>query len=435
MSPLLVIQVVALQALAWGGPLPPPVVEQPTLPPAAPAAAAQEPPTRPAEPTKGEVELPEAVLTLRDGRVFTGFLIEKTDARFVLRIVGIDTPFEMKQVERYRILEPVMERYRTLRLAIADDDAEQILQLADFLVSRGRLEVAVQELEKLRLKVPRNREVAARLDLLRQQQDLDALAREPEDAGSAKAGEPRSTATLLSPELQNLVKVYELDLATSPPVIVGRSTSEAVLKKYASHPLVPTTREGREAMVRDGGLGMVDLMFRLRAREFYPQIKVEQTPEPLKVFREEVHKSLLLSGCSTSGCHGSVGAGRLVFATQRPLSEAAALTNFYILSKFRTDDGKLLLDMDAPERSLLLQLGMPREQSTRPHPFVPSAETGADQWRASVRNVQDRKFQQVVGWVKSLAKPRPSYGLDYLPVRPFEPMVDQAGKPAAPIGK
>ncbi|CAN5857879.1 hypothetical protein BH11PLA1_BH11PLA1_20780 [soil metagenome] len=407
--------------------------------PGGPAVPPPTPGSSPAAPTKsGDAALPEAVITLRDGRAFTGLLVTKTPDGFILRIAGIDTTFAAPKVESYRVLEPALDRYHHMRAAIDDDDAPQLLQLIDFLTTRDLLTEAVKEAEALAARQPSNPDAKAKLQRLTQLIDLKQSESDAADNGGPMGGRPeqgdptlRQPVPLLTVEQANLIKVYELDLDKAPAVLVPRGASEAVFARYAGDPLVPPSKEGRDALIREGSGKMLELMFRLRARDFYPQVKVLRTPDALRAFREDVQQPLLLVGCATSGCHGGTSAGRFMLAAQRAQSERAALTNFYILSNFKTDAGKSLLDFDHPEKSALIQLALPREQSTYPHPAVPSAQSGVDQWRPALRGRADGRIAQIVKWMGGLFQPRPKYDVGYQPARPLAPLEAGAGGPGS----
>jgi hypothetical protein len=402
--------------------------------PAPETTPAASPPATSAE----RAEPREAVVILRDGRTFSGVLVSQNDKSVVLNIGGLDTTFATPKVERVRMLEPVLERYKALRASIDDHNSEQLLLLVDFLIARDKLAESVKELEALIARQPNNEGAKLKLDRVL---TLVALRESEEEAAAAQAdgrlqpGAAPSTdrdsgggggAPLLTPEQANLLKVFELDLDQRPAVAVPRQVGEEVMQKFAGDPLVPTTKEGRDALIAEGSLGLVDLMFRLRARDYYSQIRVLSTPQPLQKFREEIQQGLLLSGCATSGCHGSYAGGRLVLATRRPTSEIGALTNFLIINEFRMSDGSALLNFQKPEHSALIELALPRDQSARPHPPAPHPETGADQWRPFIRGRSDPRVARIAAWVSSIYQPRAQYSVGYTPVRPFVPEANQA---------
>jgi hypothetical protein len=445
-------------APAVPAPAPPaPAAPAPAAPaPAAPAPAA--PATPPPEPLSIVEEEPEAILFLRDGQQFSGLLVEKTDERVVLRIAGIPATFKADAVDRVKVLPPIVERYAQLRAAIADDDADQLVKLIDWLIARRRFDLALREAEALLARKPdstlakRTRDDVARQVELHNQARARRLAQEkgadrtatPPASDTPPASTPAAPAATppaqpfdpfptLTPEQINTIKVYEIDLASPPRLDVPRETITKVLERFAGHPLIPMTKEGRDAVYRQPAAQTLDLFFRLRAREFYGEVKVLDQPEPMRLFRDDVHRQWLTNSCATTACHGGAEAGRLVLKNTRPGTDETVYTNFWIISQFKTADGSPLLDFERPERSVLLQMALPREDAAPPsarHPVVlrgpappaPSAPPVAlDAWKPVFRRADDKRFAMAVSWLKAMYRPRPSYNLDYKPVRPFTP--------------
>ena len=111
-------------------------------------------------------------------------------------------------------------------------------------------------------------------------------------------------------------------------------------------------------------------------------------------------------------------------------------TNFYILSKFQLAGGTPLINWEEPEKSPLLQLGLPRGKSRRPHPEVPHRVSGHDMFKATFQTTEDPQFKQAVEWIKSLYRPRPEYPIAYVPFRPLEaPAIPGTGGTPAIAGK
>lgn len=388
----------------------------------------------------------QALLFLNDGRRFQGVLMERTPAHYVLRIAGIDTEFSSLDVDRIRFVRPAAERYVELRKAVPDDDVEQRVKLVGWLVDRGELELARRELDPILIQSPEyavakrlNVELTRLLEL--KQRAIDESQADESVDGSPDAGDPPPTTPsrgaavpLLTPEQINLMKVFEVDLTKPPTLTIPREVMTRAFEAFATNPLVPPTKEARDALLRAPVTEQLDLLFRLRARELYPQVKVQGQPETMRSFAEDVHRPLILNACATSACHGGEEAGRLTFATRKGSSEAALYTNFYILDRYKTDAGQPLLNWDDPERSLLLQMALPREQALARHPAVIRGPGNLDQWKPSIRGASDRRYQQVVAWMRSMYRPRPDYGIDYQPVRPLEPVkAPPAAKTGTPV--
>ncbi len=446
-----------LAALPLGGAHRQPAPSQPPPPPAdatpqTPAKGPEQSPEKspaPPSPSKTPVrkDEPEVILHLVDGRRFSGFLVEKNALEIIIRIAGIKTPFKVEAVDRYEILPPVLERYTELRKTIDDEDVDALLRLCEWLVARQQLDTALLELDALLKRQPTSGPVMRQRQLVLKQIDLRDKSRTrpidgapsapPAGVDGSDAARPSSrpddgrqglrSGTLfepfpyLSPDDINLIKVYEVDLAKPPRLEIPREVITSLLDRFNGHPALPTGREGREAVYRLSPREQLDLLFRVRARDLYPQVRVLEQPESLRVFRDDVQRTWLLNSCATAACHGGSEAGRLILAAKRPSSDAVVSTNFYILSQFRTSDGAPLLDFENPEKSPLIQAALPREEAVFKHPAVLRGGEARDAWKPTFRSRDDRRYQQAIAWIRMLYQPRPQYGIKYAPARPFTP--------------
>jgi hypothetical protein len=467
-------------ALLAAGSLTTALAGQPANPPSStpPASAppASTPPAAPAAPASDE--LPEVELTLKDGQQFMGQLVERDDRRVVLRIAGIRTTFAAENVQRLRVLPTLMERYRGLREAIDDADSEQLLRLVDWLAERRRFDLAKAELDALIKRQPQNVQAQRKRQTLERMATLaertKAPARQttqpptqpptqptnpaatpaptpgpapsepPASAPSAPAGGPPTPAAvpLLTPEQINLMKVYEIDLTTQPRVVVPPETLRKLFEDHDKDPSIPTTQEGRDALRRRPGYELLDLIFAVRARELYPTVRVLDQPESIRRFRDDVFRNWLANSCATNACHGGAEAGRFILPTRAPGTDPTVYTAFWIVNQFRLADGRPLINVEQPAQSALLQMGLPREQSAIPHPPVLRAGPGGggggggggqrDAFRPVFRSEEDPRFQAAVDWIQSLYMPRPSYTLEYQPLKPLAPAPPTPTTPPTP---
>jgi hypothetical protein len=375
---------------------------------------------------------------MKDGQRFTGMLVEQSEEQLVLRIEGIQTPFPAAAVDRVRVMRPILERYEEMRTLMGDDPA-QIIKLADWLRARDQLELALTEVERALRIAPENTEARQLKLLIAMQIELRERARSnapqreaspvPLAPSSAPSNELQLNFPLLTPEQISLMKVYEVDLARAPRIVINRGTITKLMEQYRSHHLIPVTQEGREAIYRRPSREVLELMFRVQARDLYPEVQVVDQPESIRMFRDQVHRTWLINSCATNLCHGGKEAGRLLLSNRRPNSEASVYTNLLIMERFRLDDGTPLINYENPERSPLLQLALPRKDAIFRHPVVPVGVSGADGWSAVFRSPEDRRFEQAVEWMRSMYRPRPEYPLDYTPPGPSEP----TGPPPEPI--
>jgi hypothetical protein len=361
---------------------------------------------------------------LKDGRVFSGPLVRQNDYETVLSIAGIPMTFMADEIERTEILPPIMERYRALRDAVGADP-EQIVRLAEWLQSREKYELALTEVDRA-LSIDKTNAGAIRLRPILTQQILLKFARvkkAPEPVIPAAPTPPaaqRANVPLLSQAEVDLIKVYETKFEEHPGIVIPRATIQKMLEKYSSHPLVPITKEGRDAILRQTPAEQLDLMFKLQAREFYQDVQIINQPKSFNEFRTDISHNWLINSCATNACHGGTEAGRLILYNGSPNQARSLYTNFLILSRYRLNDGTPLLDFEDPDRSPLLQYGLARDKSRRPHPIAPRG-LQKDAWKAVFRSTDDVQFKAAVDWIKSLYRPRPVYPIIYTPLKPFEP--------------
>lgn len=396
-------------------------VEQPPEKSAAPAAAVPD-----------EDERTELVVHLKDGRRFTGPVVRESGDEVVIAIAGIPQSFPTADIDRLEMLKPVMERYRELHEAVGNDP-DQIVNLAEWLRQRGKYELALTEIQHA-LVLDKTHGPSLKLKKLLEEQIIlkhKSIRRDPEKAEPASPvrTNPIRAADfpLLTPADVQLIKIFETNLDEKPRVLIDRQTVAKMLEKYSDHPLVPITREGREALLRQSPLETLDLMFKLQARDFYPQVEVLDQPKAFVTLRDQISRTWLINSCSTTLCHGGADAGRLALYNHNPNSERTVYTNFYILSKFRLASGTPLINWDEPEKSPLVQIGLPRGKSRYPHPKVPHRISGNDIFKPAFQTTDDPQFKQAVEWLKSMYRPRPEYPIVYNPIRPFE-------APASPPG-
>ncbi len=389
-----------------------------------------------ADPPIPTTEEPECIITLLDGGQMTGRLVEETADEVVIRVGEVLTRFKNKDIERLMLVEPLLERYRRMRLAIDDTDAEQRLLLSEWLMGQGRYVLALREAKGV-LEFEPNNPRAIELDrLLTQQVRLQESARSiPEEGTDAPADTrtKRPEFPLLSPEQINLLRVFEVDLKRPPKMSVSRETVEKILAYYAEDDRVPRNPEQRRALYRKRADEILGLLFDLRARELYGEVRVEEDPPAFRAFRVDVHNEWLLRGCATNRCHGGEDAGRLYLANQRWRAEPTVYTNYLILDRFRTKDGRALIDYEEPDKSLLLELALPLEISTYPHPAV--SELGRERpWRPVINSRDDANFKKTVSWIRAMYRPHTDYPIDYTPPVPLSAQAipgtgDTPGKP------
>jgi len=379
-------------------------------------------------------DITEAIITKTDGKQVEGLLIREDADAIVLQTRRGEVIIPTSLVRDVEILDPLIERYRRLRADIPEGDVIGRINLAEWLRDRRAYRLALSEVDKALSIEPFNREAKR----LRRWLELQIeLARPAEGTASERGRERRDRREkkrefpLLGEGEVNLLKVFEVDLSDPPRMVIDRETVDRFLEAYADHPLIPPTEAGRDAIRRWAAPRVLDLMFRVKARDFYHDVRVLDDPEAMKRFREEVHDRWLINSCATTACHGGEAAGRLYLnndTMRRGKREEIVYTNFLILERFKLADGTPLIDYEHPRSSPLLQMGLPREKSEHPHPEV-GARRGTAGWRHVFRDDRDLRFREALEWINAMYRPRPDYPIEYEPPKPDGPLSETPAEP------
>jgi hypothetical protein len=399
-----------------------------------------DPPPDPAAPVDGTV-------ILRDGQRRSGRVVEDGFDEVVLDIDGIRARFPREEVEAVVLLPGFEERYAQYRAAART--AAQRLDLCRWLVRERRYELARSELEPLAASDP-SREASELLGFVRAQLDLEAQAppsppvpgRGGDDEGDpaedldapdapGAPGAPGAPSRIISRKDVNLIRVYEIDLDRPPRLVVGAETIRTLIDRYAANPAIPGSEAERRALFRAEPVEVVELMFRLRARDLYPGVEVISEPWSLNLFRERVHNTWLLNTCATAACHGGGDGGRFQLHRRRYRDERVRYTNLLLLERLDVGLAVPLVNYEDPELSLIIQHGLPRAEARYPHPAV-------DGWSPIFERSGKRMQRDTVKWIESMVRPRPAYPVILDPVSapgpaPLPPVPPDAG-PAAPPG-
>jgi len=354
------------------------------------------------------------IVFLNDGRVRRGTILEDGFDQVVLSIEGIRTVLPRDQVDFVELEPTFEERLEQFRDAIGPHDHIRRIELARWLISERRHEMARDELEIVvrRSELPEARHL---LTLVEAQLALNERGRingTSDDGGAGASQSLRDQSRrgiptrLLTAEDVNVIRVYELDLDRAPRLTITPDTIDRLIEKHGASPLIPTGA-GRMAMLRADPVEIARLMFQLRARDFYPEIIVHGEPHHLHVFRQRVHNAWLIPNCSTSRCHGGADGGAFFLHNDNHKDERVRYTNLMILDQTRID-GRPLIDYEDPMMSLIVQHALPRHHARMPHPDVRG-------WRPVLTQGNRRLLDDTINWIQSMHRPRPLYPIDYEP--------------------
>ncbi len=354
----------------------------------------------------------EGTVILRNGQLRKGIIIEDTFDHVLIEINGIRTKL-VRRIVDYVVLVPTFEElYAQYKATLKPNMPDAHLDLCRWLLKERRYELARAELLELfeYAQLPDAtrllRFVDAQLALASRPDDAP---REPQRATTRPDGNKRGLPDgILSRADVNLIRVYEIDFDRPPKVAVPHETIRALIQNYRSSTLIPDSEEARTAMFRLEPIEIVRLMFELRARDLYPQVKVLSEPWGLNMFRRRVHDAWLINRCATSRCHGGPDAGRFRLHRRHYKDERVRYSNLLTLQRLDLDRAWPLINYDKPENSLIIQYGLPASRAHKPHPAVKG-------WKPIFTRSTSRMLSHTVNWIEAMMQPRPEYPLEYQP--------------------
>ncbi|MEM0983014.1 MAG: hypothetical protein AAGI17_03585 [Planctomycetota bacterium] len=392
-------------------------------------------------------------VVLRAGGELSGFLVEQTPDVVVIRVDRRETRLAREDVISVTPLAPVAERYHERRLMVSLDDARSLTALAGWLRDRRAYRTALRDARAAVEADPFSVEAAdmarwltAQVAMIEASEKNRQRRKETEPEGE-KRPDPEIEAAIerdrrlqqrragefptLSPDEINLIRVWEVDLTNPPRIMVADEVIDDLVEEYADRPGVPRTEEAIRQLKRAPSARVLDLMFRLRAQEFYSEVRVLDHPASLRIFRDDVHRRIV-NACASAECHGGQQAGRLWLRRRQVNSDATVYTNFFILDKFKLRDGSPLIDYEDPEQSPLLQMAMRPTVSSRQHPQL-GVGPGRN-YRPLFDGPRDASFRRAVEWIRGMYQPRPDYAIRYEPPVPASLLVDEnrTQKPGEP---
>jgi hypothetical protein len=151
------------------------------------------------------------------------------------------------------------------------------------------------------------------------------------------------------------------------------------------------------------------------------EVKITNDPAIFAEYKRTI-QPMILTGCATAGCHGGVNGGKL-FLYGTPENDAASYTNFYLLMTTSAQVNgaqRMMIDRTYPDKSLIVEFGLPSELSKVNHPEVKGAV-----WRSIFRSPEDAQYKTFTRWMDKLVTPDPKYGFDFS-------LEDPVAKPEAP---
>jgi len=304
------------------------------------------------------------------------------------------------------------EEYRRRLARIDPNSAADHFEIGQWAFQEGLLAIAVKELSIAKRLDPSS-ETAAYLH----KQASEALARRRKGAKRppGKKGPGTKKKWLIKKRDMNRIRLSELQPKERVKVAFRKKVIERFVDKMQSsedfrgdQDFAKTFRkwraERRLAYILDyaeDDWGLLD------------DIEIRGDPRVFQTFRKRVWP-LVAKNCASSNCHGGrKGKGQLKLLNVSTSDSRALYTNFLILDLYAKKAGRMI-SRDIPNRSLLMEYGLPEKYAQVKHPGDKKAKR-----KPIFRDTKDPRYVVVGKWIDSLTRPHPNYKVKYQP--PFGP--------------
>jgi hypothetical protein len=341
------------------------------------------------------------IVTHRDGSTYTGDVSEDEQGKVTVMVRHIPIVINRSDVVSIKYVDD--EDFPKKLASLPPNDIKGRMDLAKWALGERKYDQAIQAAEAVLKIDPNNAEATEFINMVRRQREMDRNHPAPAagtgttahtGAGSttAPANEPRKTLTA---DDINLIRQAELsdkeDFRVQFNNDVRRKYCDANkinLAEFQSHPPTAQAREIIKA-----------------APAMRNDVRITSDPASFTTYRQKV-QPVMMQGCATAGCHSGQTGGSFVMVNTATDSEPTAYTNFYILTQYRQKVGKSnvgMIERTTPQKSLLLQYGLPPENADPKHPDVPN-------YRPIFRTPNDPRFQIIATWLgEQLTVPAPDY--------------------------
>jgi hypothetical protein len=348
----------------------------------------------------------QGVVTTIDGRNFEGEITER-GGEVVIRVKGIESTLNRDDIAAI-VYGTFVERFEKALAALKPDDVAGRVALGRDALGRGAYDQANKAAGAALDIDPLDRPARDLMSAIEQQQRAASAAVTPKTPATPEAETPREKpADLISEELINTIRQSELRAEDSR---VRIRFANNVRKRYVDSQANLTYGEFIKQSETEQALEML----RNGKKELVPDIIVATDPPMLLEYNRRV-QTVVLQGCATSQCHGGGSKGSMPLVSPARSTEESMI-NFHTLVTYqasvgeKTDTGGIfsgpaarkLIDRESPDRSLLLEFGLPKNRTQSPHPEVKG-------YNGIFRDSNDPQYKLILNWINELKKPSPNY--------------------------
>ena len=358
------------------------------------------------------------IVKTRDGRTLEGDVTEKTDV-VIVTIRGIPTSIARENLESMQYVGTIDEQYkRKLAELPKIPTSRDHLDLARWLFDSKAYELARTEADAALQLDANNAEAQTLSTTIQGQLRLDRAKTtgatpvspvKPATPGQPVITTPGDASTSHTASMHKYLSLDEINLLKQAEWSETDTGVKTALSPEARKKYVTSVQGNVAAFSALSPADQARQILENGTNDQRKEVKIVNDPAILAEYKRTI-QPMILTGCATAGCHGGTGGGKL-FLYGTPENDAATYTNFYLLMKCSAQVGgaqRMMIDPEYPEKSLIVEFGLPSELSKVSHPEVKGAV-----WRSMFRSPEDGQYKTLMRWMGKLVRPEPKYGFDF----------------------
>jgi hypothetical protein len=356
-------------------------------------------------------------LQLKDGSSVTGDVSETAGGYLVKSKYGSR---EISKSDVVKIADVVsfLDEYKQKLAGIDAKSAEDHFKLADWAYNNNQPGVAEKEARQA-LEIDKEHSGAKKLlELL-----TAGTTAGDGGTGGTKDGATGQTSPPVKPGEIRLVNAADIDrirLAelfddeNQLPIVFQNNVAKRFLESESGRDIASDPKALARFHVAQLGFKAVQMRDAVEgqpnAEDIKKDIVVKSDPRVVAKMRASVWP-LVASRCGNRDCHGGAKLNGVVRLVNRgDEATSVAYTNFVLLDGTVNKSGDRLIDRNEPERSLLLQYGLP---NTIPPQVGQSRHLKVKGWIPLYKNESAEAYRTALAWIRSLRKNAPATTLEY----------------------
>jgi len=352
----------------------------------------------------------QQTIKLKNGMEMTGDVEKTPDGYRIKTASGVVTVIRADMVASIEDMASPQEEYEKQKAKTEidpKDPSKGHYSLARWAYRKGYLEIAKKELQEA-LSLKPDYELAQLLlkQVERQMNKPAGPVRGPEGGPTVTPVQPTEMPLMGRIDI-NRIRLGELREDDDVALAFAGDVVAEFIKDYRGVGLFAQPDGEREFMSYRPMQKAIYILRNVDRENFdiKDKIIIRSDPKFMLDFRQNVWP-LVARYCAGSGCHGGAKPlGGLQLFKIGGSKEELDYTNFFILESYEKG-GLDMVDRGNPDKSLLLQYGLTRKLAEFRHPKeIPPAFS----------DTTDRKYVLLRDWIRSLAIPRPVYGVKYKP--------------------